>query len=135
MTLFTPPYLKAGRRFIPLRYCGNRCHARHQGWSAVMASDRRASRQISQSPHREMSLVESILAHHQELGLDEAQFNAISKLFWSQSQDMNDIATISEVAKSLTSDQFCRAVALLTPQFATNPHQPAALDSTIEGFV
>jgi len=100
-----------------------------------MASDRRASRQISQSPHREMSLVESILAHHQELGLDEAQFNAISKLFWSQSQDMNDIATISEVAKSLTSDQFCRAVALLTPQFATNPHQPAALDSTIEGFV
>jgi tetratricopeptide (TPR) repeat protein len=82
-----------------------------------------------------MSLVESILAHHQELGLDEAQFNAISKLFWSQSQDMNDIATISEVAKSLTSDQFCRAVALLTPQFATNPHQPAALDSTIEGFV
>src|SRR5947209_7638014 len=91
--------------------------------------------QTAKEPNAELSFLDTILAHHEELELDEKQFVTLSPTYWDRSKRQSTIDAIAAVTSTLSSDQLCKVMAFMVPQVGPTPGQPTALDATVESLV
>jgi hypothetical protein len=90
---------------------------------------------IGERVNDEKAFLKCILARHEELGLDETQFNSLSRMYWDRSKGSSPGDAIAAVAEILSPKQFSTGVASMIAQRPAATHDAVALDATVETLV